>query len=137
LRLDSNNAWVKTKKTKACEGCSSRGACSAMGSGEEMEVEAINAAGGKVGDRVVLSLETSSLLKASFLLYIFPILCMLLGAFTGLKLAPVLSIDASIVAAIGGFFFFGLSFLLVKSMGDRMVQKDEYRPKIIRILRHH
>jgi sigma-E factor negative regulatory protein RseC len=135
LRIDSRTAWVKTQKTKSCEGCASRGACSVMGGAEDMEVQAINAAGGKVGDRVVLSFDTSSLLKASFLLYVFPIICMLLGAFAGMQVAPAVNFDSSIVSAICAFSFFGLSFLLVKSKGNRMAQKDEYRPKIIRILK--
>jgi len=135
LRIDSRIAWVKTQKTKSCEGCSSRGACSVMGGGEDMEVQAINAAGGQVGDRVVLSFDTSSLLKASFLLYVFPIICMLLGAFAGMQVAPAVNFDTSIVSAICAFLFFGLSFLFVKSKGNRMAQKDEYRPKIIRILK--
>lgn len=135
LKIDSSTAWVKTQKTKACEGCSSRGACSTMVAGEDMEVQAINAAGGQVGDRVVLSFDTSSLLKASFLLYVFPIICMLLGAFAGMQLAPAVNLDASIVSATSGFLFFGLSFLFVKSKGNRMAQKDEYRPKITRILK--
>jgi len=135
LRIDSRTAWVKTQKTNACEGCSSRGACSVMGGGEDMEVQAINAAGGQVGDRVVLSFDTSSLLKASFLLYVFPIICMLLGAFAGMQVAPAVNFDTSIVSAICAFLFFGLSFLFVKSKGNRMAQKDEYRPKIIRILK--
>lgn len=135
LKIDSRTAWVKTQRTKACEGCSSQGACSTMGGGEDMEVQAINAAGGQVGDRVVLSFDTSSLLKASFLLYVFPIICMLLGAFAGMQLAPAVNLDASIVSATGGFSFFGLSFLFVKSKGNRMAQKDEYRPKITRILK--
>lgn len=135
LRIESHNAWVKTQKTKSCEGCASRGACSVMGGGEDMEVQAINAAGGKVGDRVVLSFDTSSLLKATFLLYVFPILCMLVGAFAGAQVAPAVNFDTSIVSAICGFSFFGLSFIFVKSTGNRMAQKDEYRPKIIRIVK--
>ncbi|MEE8432773.1 MAG: SoxR reducing system RseC family protein [Candidatus Desulfatibia sp.] len=135
LKIDSSTAWVKTQKTKACEGCSSRGACSTMSGGEDMEVQAINAAGGQVGDRVVLSFDTYALLKAAFLLYVFPIICMLLGAFAGMQLAPAVNLDTSIVSATGGFLFFGLSFLFVKSKGNRMAQKDEYRPKITRILK--
>ena len=137
LRIDSDTAWVKTKKSKSCEGCSSKGFCHALGSQDEMEVEAINAAAGKVGDRVVLNFDTSSLLKASFLLYVFPIICMLAGAFVGMKLAPEWNFDTSTFSAIGAFLFFGLSVLFVKSQGNRMAQKDAYRPKIIRILKPH
>ncbi|MBU0769650.1 MAG: SoxR reducing system RseC family protein, partial [Proteobacteria bacterium] len=50
VRIDADTAWVKTKKSKSCEGCSSRGACSVMGGGDEMEVQVVNAVGGKIGD---------------------------------------------------------------------------------------
>ena len=64
-------AWVKTTRSSACAGCSSRDACHAEGGGKEMEVEAINTARARVGDRIVLNIKTSSLLKATFLLYVF------------------------------------------------------------------
>jgi len=135
IRTGTDTVWVKTQKTKSCEGCSSRGACSVMGGGEDMEVEAINAAGGKVGDRVVLSFDTAPLLKATFLLYVFPIICMLIGAFIGQKLAPVLNIDGSMSSAMVSFLFLGLSILFVKTKGNRMARQEEYRPKVIRILK--
>ena len=135
IRTGTETAWVKTQKTKACEGCSSRGACSVMGGGEEMEVEAINAAGGKVGDRVVLSFETASLLKATFLVYVFPIICLLIGALIGQKLALILTFNESMFSAISGFLFCGLAVYFVKIKGNRMAQQEEYRPKIIRILK--
>jgi len=135
IRTGTETAWVKTKRSEACEGCSSRGACSVMGGGEEMEVEAINAAGGKVGDRVVLSFETASLLKATFLVYIFPVICLLIGALIGQKLALILTINESMPSAISGLLFCGLAILFVKRKGNRMAQQEEYRPKVIRILK--
>ncbi|MBL7180814.1 MAG: SoxR reducing system RseC family protein [Pseudomonadota bacterium] len=135
IRIGAGTAWVKTTKSKACEGCSSKGACSVMGGGDDMEVQAINAAGGKVGDRVVLSFDTTPLLKATFLIYVFPILCMLAGALIGMKLAPAFNLGTSTASAIGGFSFLALAFIYVKSKGDRMSRQDQYRPKVIRVLR--
>ena len=135
IRTETETAWVKTKRSEACEGCSSRGACSVMGGGEEMEVEAINAAGGKVGDRVVLSFETASLLKATFLVYIIPVIFLLIGALIGQKLALILTLNESMSAAIGSLLLGGLSILFVKIKGNRMAQQEEYRPKVIRILK--
>lgn len=137
IRIDADTAWVKTKKSQACEGCASRGACSIMGGGDEMEVQAVNTAGGRVGDRVVINFDTTPLLKATFLIYVFPILCLLAGALTGMKLAPRFNFDPSVFAAVCGFLFFGLAFVYVRIRGNRMSQEDQYRPKVIRILRQH
>jgi sigma-E factor negative regulatory protein RseC len=99
-----------------------------------MEVEAINHAGAQVGQRVVLSFDTSPLLKATFLLYVFPILTMIAGAFVGQNLAPNYNVDPSFMSAIFGFLFFGITILFVRSKGNKLSKKDEYRPKIIRVI---
>ncbi|HUT44071.1 MAG TPA: SoxR reducing system RseC family protein [Desulfobacterales bacterium] len=135
IKLDSTTAWVKTTRTSACETCSAKSSCNVVENGKEMEVEAINEAGAQVGDRIIISIETSSLLKASFLLYIFPILLMIAGAVIGQKAGPLFDIDPSAFSAAVGFLFFFISIWFVKSRGNRMARENEYKPKIIRILK--
>ena len=130
----ATTAWVKTTKSGACKSCSARSSCHSLGGGEEMEVEAINKAGAQIGQKVVLGFDTSPLLKATFLLYMLPILTMMIGAFIGQQLAPKLNLDTSFLSAIFGFLFFGLTLVFVRSKGNKMAKKDEYRPKIIRII---
>jgi sigma-E factor negative regulatory protein RseC len=130
----ATTAWVKTKRSGACKSCSARSSCHSMGGGEETEVEAINRAGAQIGQKVVLSFDTSPLLKATFLLYMFPILTMIAGAFVGQQLAPNFNLDTSFLSAVFGFLFFGLTLLFVRSKGNKMAKKDEYRPKIIRVI---
>jgi len=134
VKLDSTTAWVKTTRTSACKTCSAKSSCNAVESGKEMEVEAINEAGAQIGDRIIISIETASLLKASFLLYVFPILLMVAGAIIGQMSGPLFNIDPSAFSAVVGFLFFFISFWFVKSRGNRMARKNEYKPKIIRIL---
>jgi sigma-E factor negative regulatory protein RseC len=105
-----------------------------LGGGKEMEVEAINDAGAKVGQNVVISFDTTPLLKATFLLYVVPILFLMVGAIIGDKMAPIFNFDVSTFSLITGLLFFGLAIMLVKSKGNKMAKKDKYRPKIIRIL---
>ena len=104
-----------------------------MGGGNDMEVEAINAANADVGDHVVISFDTSSLLKATFLLYVFPILCLLAGALIGQELAPRFQMDPSGASAGFGFLLFFISVFIVRLTGNRMSRQHAYQPKIIRI----
>lgn len=134
IRTDHGTAWVKTVKSGACEGCSSRGACHSLGRSDEMEVKAINLAGAKVGDRIVLSFATASLLKATFLVYLFPILLLMIGALLGQITAPSLNFNPAWFSAILGFSFFFAAFLVIRAATNKMAQKNEYQPKIIRIL---
>lgn len=130
-------AWVKTTRSHACKSCASRDSCNAKEGDKDMEVEAINSAGAKVGDRIVLSIRTASLFKATFLIYIFPILAMLAGAFAGQQLALNLGRqDPSGISAIMAFLFLGLAVLIVKLLGKAMSLKEEYTPTIVRIVTH-
>jgi sigma-E factor negative regulatory protein RseC len=102
-----------------------------------MEVDAVNSVGARVGDRIVLYFKTGSLLKATFLLYVFPILCMLLGASIGHWFSLKNNMDPSAIAAAAGFLFLIFSFMLVRSKANKLAEKDHYRPKIIKILGHN
>ena len=134
IKTDSRAAWVKTIKTGACKGCSARGSCHTMGSGDEMEVKVINEAGAKVGDRIVLSFKTSSLLKATFLLYVFPILLLIVGAVFGQAMASRFDFNPSGLSAIMGFSFFFAALLIIKTTANKLAKKKDYRPKITKIL---
>ncbi|MEN8246175.1 MAG: SoxR reducing system RseC family protein [Thermodesulfobacteriota bacterium] len=134
IKLGEKTAWVKTTRSSACETCDSRGSCHSGEQGKEMEVEVTNSVGAAIGDRIVLYFETSSLLKAAFLLYVFPVLCMLAGAALGHWLSLKYQLNPSLGSATTGFLCLILSFMLVKIRGDRLARKDNYKPRILRIL---
>ena len=134
IKADETRAWVKTEKSSACEGCSSRDACGNPDGGREMEVEAINRANAKTGDLVMISFGTAPLIKVYSLVYIFPILALLAGAVLGQWLSSRLSVDESLMALILGLLFFGGAFFFIKYRSSRMAQRDDYRPVVQRIL---
>jgi len=133
IKAGTGIALVKTSRSSACKSCSSSESCSVKGN--EMEVEAINEVGAKDGDRIMLSFATTSFLKATFLLYIFPVICLIVGAVAGQKFAPYTNFDESVLSALTGFVFFFIAVIMIKSMGNRMARKDEYKPKISKILK--
>ncbi len=133
-KTNSHTAWVKTTKTSACESCAAKSSCTVLGGGKEMEVEAINNAGAKVGEKVVISFESAPLLKATFMLYVLPILFLLVGAFIGDTLAPSFDMDRSLCSLLMGLLFFVVSIKFVKSKGNKLAKTDAYRPKITKII---
>ncbi len=132
----AGTAWVKTTRSSACASCSSKDACHVSGGGKEMEVEAINTADARVGDRIVLSIQTGSLLKATFLLYVFPILAMIAGAALGQVVAVMRGSDPSGLSALFGFLFFGLAFIVIRITGRRLSSNTRYKPEIIKVRGH-
>ena len=99
-----------------------------------MEVEAVNVAGAKVGDQILLRIGSAAVLKVSFLLYLFPILLMLAGAIIGQVLAPSFDMNPSGLSASVRVGCFVLSFILIRRTGNRLAQQKSYRPRVIRII---
>jgi sigma-E factor negative regulatory protein RseC len=98
-----------------------------------MEVEALNTVGARVGDEIVLNLDTGPLLKATFLLYVFPILCMIAGAVVGHRLALSRGWDPSGLSAVISLAALGVSFFLIRLRGNALARKNAYKPQIVRI----
>ncbi len=135
LRTDSGAAWVKTVRSSDCEGCTAKGSCHTMGGGRDMEVKAVNSAGARVGDRIVLSFETAALLKATFLIYVFPIILLIVGAALGQVLAPLIGFSPSALSVLLGFAFFFTALFIIKARANKMAKKNAYQPKITKIIK--
>ena len=138
IRTSGTSAWIRTQRSAACEHCHSKDSCKTMGGGNDMEVEAANRVVARTGDRVVVSFATASLIKATFLIYMFPILCLMAGAGIGVRLSQTVfpSVDQSVLSALIGFGAFVLAVVFVRIRGNRMAKEDQYKPVIIRILKN-
>jgi sigma-E factor negative regulatory protein RseC len=134
-RTMGTKAWVVTTRSEMCEACASQGACTVLGGGKEMEVEAFNFAQAKPGDQVLLTLEDQSLIKLSFLVYMFPILALIAGAALGQKAGPLFSINKELASFGLGAVAFGLAFLIVRKKDKTLEQTGATIPKVARIIK--
>jgi sigma-E factor negative regulatory protein RseC len=134
VRIDAAGTWVKTVRSGACDDCSSKGVCHTLGGGKETEVAAVNLIGARVGDRVVLKLETSSFLKATFLVYMFPILMLVVGAAAGEWISRSAGLGSPLPSAVLGFGFLAAGLLLMRIIAGRLAKKNEYRPRIYKVI---
>ncbi len=132
-RVSGDKAWVQVRRSSMCAACSARGVCATLGSAELMEAEALNTAGGSVGERVLLKISTRSLWKISFIFYMLPVFFLIPGAILGMKLAPSFSLrpelGALILAALGCL----LAFLIIKVFAGRLSENKDYLPEVIKI----
>lgn len=127
-------AWVRTVQSSACKSCSARHSCHQESKGKEREVEAINMVDAKIGDLIQISIDSGALLKATFLLYVFPIICMLIGGLTGHRIGISIGTNPSPISALLAVVCFLGAMLFVRSRAGRLALKMEYRPKITRII---
>jgi sigma-E factor negative regulatory protein RseC len=133
-RTTDRNAWVRIGRSTMCDHCGSKSACKTLGGGRVMEAEVRNTAGGKVGDRVLLKIDTSSFLKITFLVYIIPIIALIAGALIGMKLAPEYSLNPELSSILFGVIAFVLSFLFIHRFGKYAKKRQKYMPAIVKIL---
>ncbi len=134
IKAAGSRAWIKTQRSAACEHCHSKDSCHTMGGGgNDMEVEAVNPVGAKTGDQVVISFSSASLLKGTFLIYMVPVFCLMIGAGVGVKLSQMFGLEQTITSALIGFGALVLSFIFVRAKGNRLAESDAYKPQIIRI----
>jgi sigma-E factor negative regulatory protein RseC len=65
---------------------------------------------------------------------VFPILLLIIGAVVGQEMAPKFDFNPSGFSAIMGFTFFFAALLIIKTTANKLARKNEYRPKITKIL---
>ena len=128
-------AQVRTQRKEACATCSVKAGCHTLGGGsQEMLVEVDNPAGAKTGDRVEVVFRASSFLRASFLLYMVPVLGLLVGVFAGESLAPRWGLSPQAGSMWGALILAGVTGAWVWLTARRMGQRAHYRPRIRRVL---
>jgi len=115
-----------------CENCGSQTVCSSLGGGETMEAEALNTPNGQVGDRVLLKISTKSLVKISFVFYMFPVFFLIAGVITGMKLAKSYSLEPELGALLLGLLGCALSAFIIKLFANRVKKNKDYTPEIIK-----
>lgn len=132
LSTHQNLARVKIKRTSSCATCSCAGMCSPFGK-DWMIIEAINLPGAREGQNVIVTYEMENELKASFILYIVPLISLILGAIMGAWLDPLQNQDLSSV--IGGFGLLALTYLTIRSYSQKKYrQEHKFNPVIREIL---
>lgn len=128
-------AIVTVQRQSGCDSCPGGSVCKLMGN--EAEIEALNEAEAKVGDKVRIVFRPYTYLKGTIIIYGIPSIMLVIGAVVGKEyLSKVLpAMDPDIVSAIGGFGLFALSFLFMKIWMKMYEGKREYMPVISEIVK--
>lgn len=135
IQTFDNRAKVKTIRSSSCEGCASASFCHPE-KGTEMIMEVVNNIHAKVGERVKIGIKPGVYLKASFLLYILPIIAMIIGAIIGKEIAVYLSYSKSsdLFAIITGVILLIPTFIAMR-LYNRKIEKDKsYQPVILEVM---
>ncbi len=124
-------AVVKIKRSSYCNSC---GACNMGAHPDEMILTVPNRLEGKPGDLVELDLESSSILKASAIMYLIPLAALLIGAGAGYMIAYRINANTELFAALGGILLTILAFLGIHMMEPVFSRQRKYSPQMVSII---
>lgn len=129
------NALVLVQRHSACEGCAAGSVCKSAG--EFAEIEALNLAQARSGDRVKVSMKPYTYLKGTLLLFGLPSLFLIAGAILGKEYVSrfFAGFDPDIVSAATGFGLCALSFVTVRVLSRRHEARGQSLPVIEEVLR--
>jgi sigma-E factor negative regulatory protein RseC len=132
--IDEGSAWVLTRRKDACGHCGHRGHCNTVEGMDRMRVQARNAARAGVGDEVELFLSTKTKFKGLFILYMFPVIGMVIGAFSAGSLSKLLGLSQDVGTVLFTLSGLGLALILARFVSGRMAATGELMPTISRIV---
>ena len=128
-------AMVVTEKGDACNNCESAQFCHSLADCSRMETRVINRANARVGDRVTISLNSSSVFKSAMILYLMPTLSLILGAIIGSGLHNYLGIGDTGAAILFSFVGLILGFTISGLISKRQTAGSKLTPVITRIIK--
>ncbi|HHT49374.1 MAG TPA: SoxR reducing system RseC family protein [Firmicutes bacterium] len=135
VAVEDGEVRLRYMRHGACRHC---GACFVLGKGpgEEEVILPENQLDLRKGDRVAVGLPSTSLLKASFLVYTIPLIFFFLGYLAGAKISAALIGTAAEEAGgmIGGVLALVLTYWGLHYYDRRLRKSSRYQPQVIRIV---
>ena len=132
VSVETNMAVVRFERSEACAQCR---AC-AMGKKENHDVRIENVCGAKAGDWVQVELHADKFVKASAVMYVFPLGAFMLGLLAAPRLAERVSLqmDAEVFSCIMALLLMAAAFGVIRLSEKKRRLKGEFSPKMIKII---
>jgi sigma-E factor negative regulatory protein RseC len=140
VAVDGQYAMVNSQRKSACGSCHAEKSCSVLSGGggkRESHIRVMNLIGAEVGQRVELEISEQQFLKASFLVYIMPIVSLIFFGMFFRYLAIRFGVSPESAEGVGGLagvVALVLTFLGLSKLNDHIEGDDSRRPVITKIL---
>lgn len=133
LSVSQGLAEVETVRTSSCTACQAKSACghhaiAKVSSSNRMRMMVTDTFDSQVGQEVVVGIPEDTLLKASVLMYLVPLLGLVLGA-----TLPGTVNENPIFAALGSVMGLGAGLYFARKASLKHVNDPDFQPKILSI----
>jgi len=129
--IEDGKAIIEIEKGTACAQCHAGCVCD-LGK-RVMIIEANDPIGVHEDQFVQLSIPNDSALRASFVVYVIPLLALIIGVLLGERLGMTFGIKEGL-AILGGFGFLGLSLIFVRYYNNIFSQNLRNQPVITKVI---
>ena len=116
---------VAFQRSEACKNCR---ACHIIND-KDMAIEAINDVGARVNDVVEIDIPSAEIVRASIMVFLIPIFCLIGGYLIVDKLT-----SSQTLATIAGLAGLALSFFVIRWYDTQVQQKDSSRATVIKVI---
>ena len=135
IEAADGTACVLVERSAACHGCAAQGVCHTLGGGSDARVTVNNDQNAQVGDVVELGIRESSLVRASFIVYMIPVAALFAVAALAGALAPRWGWDPEASAAAGAVIGLVASLVGIRLFHPVLDRSDTLKPSITRIVK--
>lgn len=131
--VDDKTAKMKMQRHSACASC---GKCATTSEKKDILVEVDNSVGAKVGDRVVVNMESVNVLKAAAIVYLLPLVGLLVGTIVTYYILQSLGNISNIetLSGVVGLVLMLVSFFILKKNDSKFRDSREYIPIVTKII---
>ena len=135
VKIDNHQVWVEGGQNSACGGCQQKASCTTNALGSVLKKKPVPVDCDiqlKTGDKVMVAIDESLLLRASVLLYLVP----LIALFTGAGISDWLLVDNALHAdlwiAVSALATFLFSLWFINKAQNLLILTYYARPVVVR-----
>lgn len=131
ISIEGNFATVQLERSSACAKC---GICH-LGETQILEIDVENSINAQLGQRVLIAVGEKSVLKASSILYLIPLLALVGGIGLAYLLEAVIGLPGNVDWwGIGlGLTLFFLTYVVIRLREPALRSNPDFAPRMIRL----
>ena len=128
LKIEGDLVRIKVAATADCDNCQT---CNIP----HMEILANNPLNAKPGQKVKFTMPENSMLKISFMLFLFPLISIFAGIYTGMIISAKSGFNEAAVMTICGILFFAASVVFIFFYDKKYKLNKKNFPQIIEVIK--
>jgi sigma-E factor negative regulatory protein RseC len=138
VEVQGEFAWIESERTSTCGSCAVRKGCGTSAIAKvlgqrRVRLRVLNRINASVGDRVVIGITESGLVRGSLAVYAAPLFGLFAGALAGQTLGnTVFALQSDVLAIAGAISGFVAALVWLKRFSRKTEKDTAYQPVVLR-----